>query len=124
MAQEAEASRLINLVAALEANSQAYPVDVILPSRLLGPSWVLGRAEERPLPKPQAAVFLFCVARSNRTGAKKNALTLPCGRRRTDCPRVTGIHWSWVSDDIRPRGGGSGHRCLGHPPGIPTLGSG
>ena len=31
MAQEAEASRLINLVAALKANSQAYPVDVILP---------------------------------------------------------------------------------------------
>ena len=53
-----------------KANSQAYPVDVTLPSRLLSPSWVLGCAEERPLPSHSSGLF-FCVGgRASKKGTK------------------------------------------------------
>ena len=46
-------------IAAPKANSQAYPVDVILPSRLLSPSWVCPLRKERPLPKTTSSGLSF-----------------------------------------------------------------
>ena len=46
-------------IAALKANSQANPVDVILPSRLLSPSWVLGCAEGEAVAQDHKQRSLF-----------------------------------------------------------------
>ena len=58
-------------------------------------------------------------ARLERSGRFTPLPRLSCGRRGTDCPRIAGIHWSWVSNHIGAgRGGGSGRSsAFGYPPG-------
>ena len=73
-------------IAAPKANSQAYPVDVMLPLRLLSPSWVLGCAEERPLPSHKQRSFFFALEDE---ASKKGPRCLPnLGPRITHCERL------------------------------------